>query len=94
MNRRQKQASAYLDPGSFAAFAALSGQHQRSISGHLKHFIEREIAHDDVIRSLGETQIKILIGVASLLKCHVNNELFGIVKAGRNSRLGSTPDEA
>ena len=94
MDRRLKQASAYLDPETYAAFAALSGQHQRSISGHLKHLIEREIARDDVTKSLVETQIKILIGVDGLLKYHDNNELFGIVKATRNSRLGSAPDEA
>ena len=94
MDRRLKQASAYLDPETYAAFTALSNQHQRSISGHLKHLIEREIARDDVTKSLVETQIKILIGVDGLLKYHDNNELFGIVKATRNSRLGSAPDEA
>jgi hypothetical protein len=55
MDRRLKQASAYLDPETYAAFATLSGQHQGSLCGHLKHIIEREIKRDDVTKSLIET---------------------------------------
>ena len=55
MDRRLKQASAYLDPETYAAFAALSSQHQRSLSGHLKHIIEREVKREDITKSLIET---------------------------------------
>jgi hypothetical protein len=55
MDRRLRQASAYLDPETCAAFAALSGQHQRSLSGHLKHITEGEVKRDDFTKSLIET---------------------------------------
>lgn len=95
MSKRQKQASAYLDLATYEKIVAIAQRHDRSLSTHLKYLIERDIAdegsrHEEFIA----IQRAILIGVDALVKYHPNEKLFGVVKATRQTKLGSASDEA
>jgi hypothetical protein len=95
MAKQYRQASAYLDDAKFAAIAAIARSHDRSLSSHLKHLIEREIARaGDGKKDIVALQTEILIGVDALLKHHPDKTVFGIVKATRAARLGGSSDGA
>ena len=91
---KYRHVSAYLDADRFAAISTIAEQRGLKLSALIKQLVDHEIAGGRIREeALIANQVKILIGVDGLLKHHTNTKLFGIVKATRNSRLGSAPDE-
>ena len=95
MDKQCRQISVYLDDETHAAFMAVAKKQARSLSGHVKTLIEREISssrglEDEILIA----QKKILIGVDALLKFHHDKTVFAIVQKTRSARFGRPSDEA
>jgi hypothetical protein len=95
MKKHYRPATAYLNDSAYDAILAAARANKRSLSSHLKHLIEREIARaGDGKKDIVALQTEILIGVDALLKHHPDKTVFGIVKATRAARLGGSSDGA
>jgi hypothetical protein len=95
VNKKHKQASAYLDAASYDRIAALARRHGRTLSEHLRQLIEREIVtgglyQDDLLSNL----MSIEIGVDALIRNHPNEGLYKVVAEVREARLKGASNEA
>lgn len=95
MKRLHRQATAYLDDGTFRAISKIARDQGRSLSGHLKALIEQDIAGSSGWhKEIRDNSIKTLVAVDALVKHHPNQQLFGIVKTTARARIGDVSDEA
>ncbi len=95
MKSPYKRATAYLNDADYAKLLAVANAGGRTISGHVKHIIERDLASPrshpaDLISSLTAIQI----AVDALVKNHPNTELHKVVAEVRAARLKGASHEA
>jgi hypothetical protein len=94
MKSPYKRATAYLNDAAYVRLRAVADASGRTISGHVKHIIERDLASPrfqpvDLLSSLTAIQI----AVDALVRNHPNVELHKVVAEVRAARLKGASDE-
>ena len=90
---RLRQASTYLHPAEYANLATRARQRGISVSAYLKLLVEDDrpaTQSGDITATLN----RLLIAVDALVKHHPNEQLFKIVRATQQAKVGGRSDEA
>jgi hypothetical protein len=95
MKSPYKRATAYLNDAEYARLLAVANASGRTVSGHVKHIIERDLASASIQQiDLLPHLTAIQIGVDALIRNHPNVELHRVVAEVRAARLKGASHEA
>jgi hypothetical protein len=95
MKSPYKRATAYLNDADYVRLLAVANANGRTVSGHVKHIIERNLASASIQQTDLLPQLTaIQIAVDLLVKNHPNTKLFEVVTAVRADRLKRASHEA